>query len=565
MRKMVFLAAIVVLVLGLTATAAYADRATGNSIGPSMGPGQPTVIAPDDFPQLLPNGGTGWVNNGASWFWYADLQDSYAKNEGGYAAFTTTGIPSGSVYSTPGLIPATNDYWVPTASTGGIYDVNLGGTGGVGPHGGYATNSNKCKVCHAVHRAEGAYYLLRADSEGDACDYCHIGGGAHSDMIVYDLNPAGTDTTNGHTIGASTSVPDSSVDQTAQPVVISGVDANMNMISTTINVRVYDSQRINMYRFSRHHSQNGAGTSGTTSTFKLVGPTSLSCLSCHQQHQAPAMLWQPSGFDPAFTEDVVGGNPQGTKLLKRYPSGSYSAFTVSGGDNWVALADAVAVPETTLTAGTNFSTTASNQNTFTLSDGTIARQPTWIAQGWNFKGTDDAEVAFAATAADPTAVNENALSVWCADCHNLDIGGYQNTTVELGFRAHTERTHPAPFQGAGAGAGQCYSCHRNDLSVMVGTDDPSGYGMNQVAGGTADACSQCHYGTGNYASDNTNRETDFPHSGTPNDIKLLGAYSVGAVATTDTAWAASFTALTVAETNLDAVCLRCHPGIGVNN
>jgi hypothetical protein len=550
-KSIIFALALLVVCLVAAVPAAYADRATGSSVGGGdFGPGNPTVIQDANAAITLPNGGAWTQQAGASAFYYADLQDAVGKYEGGYAAFDVL-TASGAYYTTPTVGTMTNDYGVTT--TVGRYTTS--------PHGGYATNTNKCKVCHAVHRAEGAYYLLRADSEGDACDYCHIGGGAHSDLAVYDLNPAGTDTTNGHTIGASTAVPDSSIDQTAQPVVISGVSADMNMISTTINVRVYDPQRINMYRFSRHHSQNGAGTSGTTSTFKLVGPTSLSCLSCHQQHQAPAMLWQPSGFDPALTADTVGGNPDGTKLLKRYPSGSYSAATLSGGDYWVALADAVAVPETTLTAGTNFSTTVSNELAMTLSDGTQARMPTWIAQGWT-----SADSGFGgATAWDPTAVNENALSVWCADCHNLDIGSYQNTQAELGFRAHTERTHPAPFQGAAAGAGQCYSCHRNDLSVMVGTADPSGYGMNQAAGGTADSCTQCHYGTASYASDNANRETDFPHSGTPNDIKLLGAYSVGAVATTDTAWAASFTALTVAESNLDAVCLRCHPGIGVNN
>ena len=75
------------------------------------------------------------------------------------------------------------------------------------PHGGYDTTTNKCKVCHAVHRAEGAYYLLRADSQDDACSYCHIGGSAHSSKVVYDLNPAGIYTTNGHTIGAPDSDP----------------------------------------------------------------------------------------------------------------------------------------------------------------------------------------------------------------------------------------------------------------------------------------------------------------------------------------------------------------------
>jgi hypothetical protein len=559
MKRVLTLVLGVALCLAVSATAAYADRATGNSIGPSVGPGDPTVISPDDFPQALPNGGGGLVANGASWFWYADLQDNYAKNEGGYTQFDA-GFAPGNMFvpgtdlassATATSVAGTADYWVTAgaSATGGYTN---------SPHGGYASSTNKCKVCHAVHRAEGAYYLLRADSEGDACDYCHIGGGAHSDKIVYDLNPAGTDTTNGHTIGASTSVPDSSVNQTATPVVISGVDADMNPVVQTINVRVYDPQRINMYRFSRHHSQAGAGTGSLSSNFKLVGPTSLSCLSCHQQHQAPAQLWQPSKYDPGLTADTPGGNPAGFKLLKRYPSGSYTAATVNGdGNYYVKLADAVKVPETTITAGVNYSTLKSNETTYS-ENGVISRQPTWISQGW--------EIQHAGSPGwDPTTVNEYALSVWCADCHNLDIGGATAVTPELGFKAHTERTHPAPYQGAGVGPAQCYSCHRNDLSVSQGKADPAGYGMNQPGvTGTSSTCSQCHYGTASYAADLAQRQTDFPHSGSVNDVKLLGSYTAS-VATTNTSYVPAFSALTITESNLDAVCLRCHPGIGVNN
>ncbi len=96
-----------------------------------------------------------------------------------------------------------------------------GGPAGINPHGGYDTTTNKCKVCHAVHRAEGAYYLLRADSQDDACSYCHIGGSAHSTKVVYDLNPAGIDTTNGHTIGARAQCRTPPSASTRQPVVLS--------------------------------------------------------------------------------------------------------------------------------------------------------------------------------------------------------------------------------------------------------------------------------------------------------------------------------------------------------
>ena len=163
--------------------------------------------------------------DGASAFTYQDLRDGSAKLSGGYAVFDGTASVKVFDSATDTMTTNTND----------VYASN----NGAGPHGGYSATSNKCKVCHAVHRAEGAYYLLRADSQADACNYCHIGGSAHSSKVVYDLNPAGTNTTNGHTMGAGM-VPDSSVKQDAAPVTISGTDLNGATVTEVINVRSYD-------------------------------------------------------------------------------------------------------------------------------------------------------------------------------------------------------------------------------------------------------------------------------------------------------------------------------------
>jgi hypothetical protein len=95
-----------------------------------------------------------------------------------------------------------------------------------------------------------------------------------------------------------------------------------------------------------------------------------------------------------------------------------------------------------------------------------------------------------------------------------------------------------PYVGGRSGPGQCYSCHRNDLSRIS----------------TGDSCSQCHYGTYNYKQEPAG--SDFPHSGEDGDYKMLGSYSIGASTTTidDN--------VTIGANNLDAVCLRCHGGIG---
>jgi nitrate/TMAO reductase-like tetraheme cytochrome c subunit len=82
------------------------------------------------------------------------------------------------------------------------------------PHGSYATNSNLCKSCHAVHEAElspetNGEKLLRSTVAG-ACDYCHVGG-AISATQVYNSLPASyaADVGNEHTLGTGTDIPDS--------------------------------------------------------------------------------------------------------------------------------------------------------------------------------------------------------------------------------------------------------------------------------------------------------------------------------------------------------------------
>lgn len=404
--------------------------------------------------------------------------------------------------------------------------------------------TNKCKVCHAVHRAEGAYYLLRADGQDDACTYCHIGS-AHSSKIVYDLNSAGMYTTNGHTIGASSTIPDSSVAQWTEQATLSTLDANGNTITETINVRAYSEQRNEMYRFARHHGQS-ALTGGPRSNYIPIGPLALRCMSCHQVHNAQAQTWRSVSMAAmSNTGRYLSGEVSSYKLLKQFPSGTF----VGGLDDYgqVPLSNISIVPETTLTAGVNHDSLRAEGDEPTpmtlLRDGAGLEynKPMWVAQELSREG-----YAAAGPRSNPAAVNNAALSVWCADCHNLNIGGSKPfTNVELGFKAHTERTHPSPFVGAFNGPGQCYSCHRNDLPAK----------------NAGDPCSQCHYGTGNYRENRYDPasyeyvDSDFPHSGEDGGFKMLGSYSVDVLNLAPTT--IDEEVLITAE-NLDAVCLRCH-------
>ncbi|MCZ7661561.1 MAG: hypothetical protein M5U22_00745 [Thermoleophilia bacterium] len=509
MKKLALLVLVAVFVLGMAGTALAAD---------------PPVSDP---------------TTGLSVFTYQDLADTSAKYEGGYAAFE-----SGTLYTT-------------------------------NPHGGYDTTTNKCKVCHAVHRAEGAYYLLRADSQDDACDYCHIGGSAHSDKVVY-TNGDPTTVLNGHTVGSFTEIPDSSVYQEAVPVVLSTTDANGDPVTETIEVRSYDAQKLSMYRFSRHHSQGAVGTG--RSGFIKVGPLALRCMNCHQPHNAVNMVWRPRTFTPwtSATYNTVTDGPfasEGYKLLRRYPSatttGAANAYGNYDVQQAVKVIEDMAIPQGQTgpwtTGQGNFSQDESSSFTYT-ENGVASSSPSWIAQDIHEPDAADYPTEGTGVYRYPSTVNTYALSYWCADCHNLDIGGWEPLTEpELGFKAHNERTHPAPYYGAYDGPGQCYSCHRNDLSTVFGNAGVYGGTATAALRSSSNSCTQCHYGTGSYYNDRADASpdkpnSDFPHSGSSNSIKLLGDYSI----TSPTAYTA-LTQTTITEDNLDAVCLRCHPGIGIHN
>ncbi|HDP69294.1 MAG TPA: hypothetical protein ENN38_00570, partial [Actinobacteria bacterium] len=85
----------------------------------------------------------------------------------------------------------------------------------VDPHGGYAANTDKCKVCHAIHQATGTYVLLRdpASDAVSACEACHVDGAPLTQLAVYggsrdNYDAAGSDLGDGrHTLtGAAVAV-----------------------------------------------------------------------------------------------------------------------------------------------------------------------------------------------------------------------------------------------------------------------------------------------------------------------------------------------------------------------
>ncbi len=455
-------------------------------------------------------------SDGASVWAYGDAYDSTPKREGGYLRFNSPVVET--FYASDGSAYDSDDatgWWDQAAFEG------------KGPHGGYDTTTNKCKACHAVHRAEGSHQLLRATSPDDACAYCHVGGSAHSSVVVYFANPAGTRTENGHTMGAGPAIPDSTTHmETATEEILAGET------SVTVLVRRYEANQKQLYRIVGYGGDPASHPSyeSTTSWFSRLGPTTLSCSSCHQAHNASAQIWRPQAYSPDGTA-TAGFLTQGYKLLRRFPGATAYGNPPAGLP--IEAADLAKVPESRLTSDVNYSSSVSLETTYT-ENGEVFRQPDWIVpNGFSGEATGAA-----------TVVNQYTLAVWCADCHNLSIGGAPQETgdEEAGSTAvHGERTHPVPSIaafGGGGGGFQCYSCHRNDLD----------YGMG---------CSMCHYSATDYRARIASAPTDFPHSGSDAGYKLLGAYSWAPDDVDPTSdW--PLEAMPIGPDNLDAVCLRCH-------
>jgi len=450
---------------------------------------------------------TGYKSDGNPYWTYMDRFDEAAKNQGGYAPFEDSGDTK--------------------------YLSN--------PHGDFDTAGNKCKVCHAVHRTEGAYFLLRANTQDDACDYCHIGGSAHSEKTVYNLNDAGRSTINGHTIGASATIPDSSVFQWTEDLALTTTNADGLEITESVKVRRYDTIQNKMFRISRHHGHRnpGDGASG----YLRIGPLALSCMNCHQPHNATDLIWKP-------TELETGVRGNGYKLLRSMPSGSIWGIGSNGGatvdyDEGMRTWKAYVVYE----EGSADNAYVDSGNVIRVPETDMSASNT--GRGYTIYTEFEGAAVESGPERDPQTVNQYALSPWCADCHNLNIGYWKRPlNNELGFKSHTDRTHPVPFTGASNGPGQCYSCHRNDLP-----SEPTG-----------SPCETCHFGTGTYRATNDDVDgagtaSDFPHSGQSDSIKLLGNY----VGYMDADGNRQTRVEPVTHNALDGVCLRCHTGIGTNH
>ena len=622
MKRIFLLSLMIVLAMAMMAGVALADD-------PGATEGKPHTFIEED-PENLDidtvdaigrgRAETGYGGFGSSYWTYEDSND--VVNPGGSDSYKTEGSYRG--------FDATSSTDVDTL---GIYTAS--------PHGDYSTTSNKCKTCHAVHRAEGAFKLMRSDTADDACNYCHVGDHRHTRLQAYSGSDSGTvRPSNGHTIGAGKEIPDSSVKQWLEEKTLTGGDPAENGgsgYSDTINVRRYDEARNKMMVWTFNRSTHHQGE-------ERWGPTLLTCISCHQPHNATELVWKPSDA------------PDGYKLLRGSPSGSIkndakmASYSESMGKSMFLL-DGLSAGDTTALVHGNY---GANVSTILYHEVLVGKtwtqygnaQPggapqtrkvtdvvdlggrdfiltfdsaiTSTTAGMHFYGEHDAptkndiagihidqrvKVSDVALSAAETGVDSTwtanvitsgaldglspvgryrsvftewkgstlasasyYLAPWCADCHNLNIGHYEQ--LDTNFRgggdeqAHSDRTHTS-----GGRYTQCYACHRSDLpspgvnefayeedfGVVLSQNE----GTTVTVGGTS--CIKCHMRS---TYDDVRDISDWPHAGKATSTKLLkdrlGVYDAsGTPLQVDTT--AAYDASTE---HIDAICIDCHNLMG---
>lgn len=565
-KKTLFVGVLVGIMMFAMVTAAFATDPTND--GPytfTESNGENGIPAP-----------SGVSSAGASVWTYQDASDASAKHEGSYNKFDD-------------------------ASGDGTYTTN--------PHGGYSTTSNKCKTCHAVHRANGTFALMRVDSPDDACNYCHIGSHRHAASEAYFGGSNGIYSSNGHTIGSSSSIPDSSIWQWNENVTLTSADA-----TTSITVRRYLTQRSKIFRYIVHGNR-----------FIRVGPSALRCSSCHQVHNASRQIWQPvaSGFLPDADGNLIPAGTKltnGYKLLRNSPSGGISVGAtdtaiLNTGSTAVTGARGLAKLNGTwydpgvqgldgLASGTSDYRIKALETTINPVTG-LQWADDAVVQGSNLTGyTPWKYVAGSNTPSQLVTampIVEASMGIWCADCHNLNIAGKQ-TAVGFGVGKSGDgmlgdRSHVVPGelrQGTVMQVGgTCQQCHNSDMpldasSARFGTDD----------------CGGCHVTTAMYnfyknggkdklgrtwASAEASGEvpmmnqvaqaarSDFPHSGPDEGSKLLNARDRRLPATASNNWSTNPSIGVEAATGnvfdtqgsaylpgngdgQDKVCKTCHSG-----
>lgn len=380
-----------------------------------------------------------------------------------------------------------NGYWGAQEDNSGI----------VSPHGGYATTTNLCKTCHAVHLAgPDSYRLLKSgdndfevgedrssgegrnmpgvddegagDSRATECMYCHDATAGASDARPYSLGLIAS-VRGEHTIGA-TVIPDS----------------NVNTGGANVDEGNYTDRDPVTY--------NGDGAM-------------LQCYQCHSVHGANTI------GGPGYPAEWA--SPWSDKILRLDPAGD--------GDD-LAL-NAVGTSDSTRTDVGNSPGTAAAVIK-TANDRDTFETTTYIDMGYT---NVDAEML----------ANGSVMSSFCADCHNRnpnwDMSDQKKDETWYAY-ANSDRPNPrSHVQGPKA----------EGILEVYGVDDVA------VAAhlGEEQGCRGCHTASDGEEIPGTSL---FPH-------QSVGWKLMWDVYTNNSDFSELAGEPRRALPNMDRVCLMCHP------
>ena len=383
-----------------------------------------------------------------------------------------------------GLGQSTTDIWS---------DRDVLPAGATSPHGGFASTSNLCKTCHAVHGAlSDSFRLLKNNNRADECKYCHQGPAAASKYRLYAYQDLGITVRGEHTLG-STQVPDS------------GLAGNGVTVDNTL----------------------AYGTVPDRGTYAGDGTTpTLFCFSCHSVHGAftiedAAVGWWTKRIlrsDPGILSGNGSTYNADTGLtpanVGKLGYGDGTQIDLTGDTQTVGSVQGVGSVKTNNTIRAGFCGGCHTKN-YNFRQNEASGQDYSLQRGSHPLNTDGTLEVGGGAGVSGVAKASWTNAAWCGSCHAapIEYGGSATSDADAvsGFYPGAQGTD---FNGDAtdpwnAGAGSFYAAgfpHQSESNKLLFDDVQEGAGL--AAGITNDAyraidgmdgvCEKCHTEDGTF-------------------------------------------------------------------
>ncbi|MDY0340323.1 MAG: hypothetical protein RBS17_03830 [Coriobacteriia bacterium] len=201
------------------------------------------------------------------------------------------------------------------------------------PHKGYAQTTQKCLVCHAVHKASATGQVLLGATVTSACDYCHVTNAGVSTKHVYNNDAAnyGSDTPFNHAVSCTACHAVHGANTVNEPAYSSAIlrwDENEAQASLPTNWDVTASGTDSAGALSAFCTQCHPYFTGTYADSDTDGDV-MGSVNVGGPFNSHIMTSDITSYDPAN-----GANQTG--MAAAYASSAYCTSCHDGGSNTVA-------------------------------------------------------------------------------------------------------------------------------------------------------------------------------------------------------------------------------------